>query len=398
MKNKPIIVNDSLRTENFSRDYVHVNKFLLENGETEESRNGVTKEILDFKTTITNPYKRCVGNNERNINVFFLLAEAMWIWTGKKDVATLKIFNDQMGAYSDDGEVFHAPYGFRLRHSGVSSTDKFITTSPENTGHNTHQLLNGDDQIREALQMLLTDPQSRRVVLSIWNPTLDLNKNSKDLPCNDLLMLKIRKGKLISTIANRSNDLHWGLPTNVFQFSYIGEMIGLILGIELGTQTHNSQSLHIYTDNDIALRMYENMQFSEDFVDLYDVADFQKIDYNFAGQSTSDKLFELDNIQNLILESLREKRRLPSETLDAVRSCSNYFALIHDLLHLYIDFKFHSDKSDASRVAIIRKIQQLSTGGNLDILVLAQSFYYSRIKDVSAFPELKTLMFSENKF
>ena len=71
----------------------------------------------------------------------------------------------------------------------------------------------------------------------------------KDIPCNDIVMLKIREGKLITTIGNRSNDLHLGLPTNIFQFSFLTELIAGALGVELGTQTHNSQSLHVYSWN-----------------------------------------------------------------------------------------------------------------------------------------------------
>ena len=71
--------------------------------------------------------------------------------------------------------------------------------------------------------------------MSIWNTDFDLGTQTKDIPCNDLVMLKIRNGKMVTTIQNRSNDLHLGLPTNVFQFSFLTEMMAGCLGIELGT-------------------------------------------------------------------------------------------------------------------------------------------------------------------
>ena len=64
------IIYNSISTECFSSTYPFINKYLIEFGDFVESRNGDTKEILNFKTEITNPYKRCVGNNNRDIKVF----------------------------------------------------------------------------------------------------------------------------------------------------------------------------------------------------------------------------------------------------------------------------------------------------------------------------------------
>ena len=258
-----------------------------------DSRDGKVKEILDFKTIIGNPYRRLVGVNNRDINVFFLLAEAMWIWSGRKDVKFLTIFNKKMSDFSDDGSVFHAPYGFRLRHWGVRSEDKFLE-------ENMHAA-QGYDQIADAIRILSNNPNSRQVVMSIWNPDLDLGVATKDIPCNDIVMLKIRNGKLITTIANRSNDLHWGLPTNIFQFSFLTELIAGILGIELGTQTHNSQSLHIYDWNPITQRLLETPYGEE----LYrSGAEERRIDFNFSHEVPGNRLRELDIIINKIIDNL----------------------------------------------------------------------------------------------
>ena len=104
------------KVETFGMLYPVINDYILTNKQKEESRAGDVKEILDVKTIITNPYQRCVGGYGRDINVFFLLAEAMWIAVGRKDVEFLEIFNSRMKDFSDDGKTFHAPYGFRLRH------------------------------------------------------------------------------------------------------------------------------------------------------------------------------------------------------------------------------------------------------------------------------------------
>ena len=88
-----------IKTDEFSRIYPIVNNWMMSYLTFTASRDGDVLELLDVKTHITNPYKRCVGGCKRNINIFFLMAEAMWIATGRKDVEFLTIFNSQMANF-----------------------------------------------------------------------------------------------------------------------------------------------------------------------------------------------------------------------------------------------------------------------------------------------------------
>lgn len=376
------IINDSVVTSNFSSTYPFINKYVIENGDSVESRNGDTKEIIDFKTTITNPYRRCVGNNGRDINIFFLLAEAIWIFKGEKDVAFLDIFNSNMKNYSDDGVNFHAPYGFRLRKHGVSSFDRTLPTSPENNGHAVEQMNKGVDQILQTLKDLHKDSETRRAVMQIWNADLDLGTKSKDLPCNDMVFLKIRNGKLRTTISNRSNDLHWGLPTNVFQFSFLTEIMANILGIELGTQTHNSQSLHIYNDNPIAWKMYDEVQLSNgQFQDLYDVFVPAKMDMNFDSESIESRLAEVDYFLSMIIDSIKSGKRITETEEQTLMHFSKYLHLVYDLLMIYVEYKSTS-RTDSDKWKTIDKISNISNFyPSLDIIALAVNFFASKVKD-----------------
>lgn len=377
------ILNNSVSVENFSGAYPFINKYMVENGDFVPSRNGDTKEILNFKTEITNPYKRCVGNNNRNINIYFLLAEALWIFRGKKDVEFLEIFNTKMTEYSDDGQVFHAPYGFRMRHYGVASNFNPRPFS-EQQNHSENQLAQGTDQIIEALTMLKEDEESRRVVVSIWNPELDLNVKSKDLPCNDLLMFKIRGKKLHTTISNRSNDLHWGLPTNVFQFSFTSEVMSNILGIELGTQVHNSQSLHFYMDNDIAMKMYENMTIdNNNFVDLYSISSPAKIDMNFTGETVYLRMAEIDYFFDLIIDSVTKNVRLSDSQKANLGEFSKFLLFTYELLFIYSDYKFNKLPKDdeLKKNFYVHVRDSYPDFSKSDIYALALNFFAARFKD-----------------
>lgn len=378
-----------VKTDTFSEVYPVLNEYLLDKREWELCRDGKVKEILDFKTIVTNPYRRLVGGYGRNINPFFLLAEAMWIFCGRKDVRFLSLFNKNMEQFSDDGKVFHAPYGFRLRHWGVRSEDKFCE-------ENLHAA-QGYDQVADAIKLFENNPNTRQVVLSIWNPDLDLGTKTKDIPCNDIIMLKIRDGKLITTIQNRSNDLHWGLPTNLFQFSFLTELIAACLNIELGTQTHNSQSLHLYDWNNIANVMQENFNKKNelcenkgDCIDLYDVAKERRIDFNFSHQVAGNRLRELDYYLNVLIDNIERVSRGADESKDEISSLANfsqYLYRVYIYLRIYLKYKAAITVSKDSKVYEAEKAIdaiQVVDGEDWydwDVSILARNWFAVKIKN-----------------
>ena len=367
-------------TDTFSTLYPELNHWILNSQENwDESRDGKVKETLNFKTIITNPYRRAWGGYNRNPNVFFLLAEAMWIFIGRKDVRFLTLFNKKMEAFSDDGVVFHAPYGFRLRHWGVRSEDKY-------NEENLHAA-QGYDQVEDAIRLLYNNPNTRQVVMSIWNTDLDLGTKTKDIPCNDMVMLKVRNGKLITTIQNRSNDLHLGLPTNVFQFSFLTEMMAGCLGIELGTQTHNSQSLHIY-DWCPAGENMEKAYADNSGNELYNVgAEERKVDFNFAHDVPTNRLREIDMIISILLINLENISRGKDESKDDIKMIEQFSQYLHKvylLLKVYLLYKAgiaeNKDAIKPEAEKAVELINEITTGEwtNWDMAVLARNFFVKR--------------------
>lgn len=200
-------------------------------------------ETLEFVgpyvTHYLNPRHRVLDWVVRKANPFFHLMEALWILSGRQDVALLRYFNSNIAQYSDNGVVFNGAYGHRLR---------------------THF---GRDQIKDAIKVLSDDVNSRQAVLSIWDARLDLGLKSKDVPCNDLIMLKVRDGRLNMTVCCRSNDLIWGAyGANVVQFSILQEYMAAMLLAGVGTYTQVSDSMHVYLDNPIfqpMMLLYEEL-------------------------------------------------------------------------------------------------------------------------------------------
>jgi thymidylate synthase len=392
------------KTELFDRAYPMINKELFNNGPIQHSRNGSTREFLNFKTIIKIPQASCVGGFKRDINVFFLLAEALWIWNGCKDVNFLSVFNSNMTQFSDDGKVFHAPYGYRMRNYGASSINLLspndVMIFSEDYGKNRRIVCNeGEnygyfDQIYKAIKLLSSDKDDRRVVISIWNPYLDLDMSTKDIPCNDMLMFKVRNGRLFTTIQNRSNDLHWGLPTNVFQFSFISRLMSWCLGIEQGDQVHNSQSLHLYLDNPIASKMFTEMEVNKEHTYLYDNWDFYCNSPNFNSTISVERLEELDHIIEEMLSVLRRnisRDLFGEESFERIKEqvfeFSPYLSFVLDLLNIYVDYT-KTQRTDLDKINSIERIVYLlddrkygcKMNTKIDLIGLALNFFVSRIK------------------
>jgi thymidylate synthase len=193
------------------------------------SRSGETRELQDVLFAIEDPRQRWISSRLPPMNPAFALAEVVWIVNGRNDSSFLNFWNPALPRFQGDGETYYGAYGWRLRHAF------------------------GVDQIGQAYQALRENPETRQVVLQIWDPRRDLPAESglprsRDIPCNICSMLKIRDGRLEWTQIMRSNDLIRGFPHNVVQFTYLQELMSAWLHLELGHYTHVSDSLHVYED------------------------------------------------------------------------------------------------------------------------------------------------------
>lgn len=196
-------------------------------GERASSRGmGTIRVPGPVSTVYSRPLDRVLFDPVRDANPFFHLMEAVWILSGSNRVALPKMFLDNISRFSDDGVTFHGAYGYRLRHAY------------------------GEDQITGAIRLLREKPDTRQVVMAIWNPDTDLGADTKDVPCNDMVMLDIADGALNMTVCNRSNDVIWGAyGANAVQFSILQEFIAVSVGVDVGYYVQQSNNYHVYEDN-----------------------------------------------------------------------------------------------------------------------------------------------------
>jgi len=146
---------------------------------------------------------------------------------GRNDSEFINFWNPLLPKFCGEDSEYHGAYGFRLRQNL------------------------GIDQIERAYQILSNNPDTRQVVLQIWDGKIDLpDENAtpaaRDIPCNICSMLNIRNGRLEWTQILRSNDLFLGTPHNVVQFTSLQEILAGWLGLEVGSYYQLSNSLHAY--------------------------------------------------------------------------------------------------------------------------------------------------------
>ncbi|MCH7878035.1 MAG: thymidylate synthase [candidate division Zixibacteria bacterium] len=205
------------------------------------SRGGLTREVLGITFAISNPLQRWVISRAPAMNPAFAIAEVIWILGGRNDSKFLRFWNRNLHKFAGKSANYHGAYGHRLRRNM------------------------GFDQIERAYNILSSNPESRQVVLQLWDSKRDMPWNtgsprSKDIPCNLASLLKIRKGRLEWTQILRSNDLFLGVPYNFIQFTILQEIIAGWLGVEVGSYTHFSDSLHVYESDLINLSTFNEME------------------------------------------------------------------------------------------------------------------------------------------
>lgn len=241
--------------------------YIRDHGVARDSRNGPVLEAPTPVTTVyKNPRHRVLFSSKRDCNHTFHLMESLWILAGRRDVGFLTQFNPRMADYSDDGVTLNGAYGHRLRRSL------------------------GVDQVAQAIKALREQPDTRRVVMQIWNGSFDLTTPRKDLPCNDLVMLKVRDGKLLMTVCCRSNDMLWGAyGANAVHFAFLHEYIAAAAGYEQGAYTQISDSFHVYTEGPGGT-LYQKLSSAEGSADVNQTK-FSYSEHKFHAQP----LFEVGN-------------------------------------------------------------------------------------------------------
>lgn len=147
---------------------------------------------------------------------------------------------------------------------------------------------NGVDQIDYIIQTLKKDPNSRRMVLSAWNPA-EISQMMLP-PCHTLIQFYVANNKLSLQLYQRSGDVFLGIPFNIASYALFLMMVAQVTGYEVGEFVHTIGDAHIYSNHmeqiELQLtrtpRRLPNMKINKDVKNLEDFKfeDFELVDYD----------------------------------------------------------------------------------------------------------------------
>ena len=223
------------------KQYQELLQHILENGTRHEDRTGVgTISVFGYQTRY-NLRKGFPIVTTKRVPFRWIAEELFWflsgdtheknlqargvnIWAEWADLAHTSRFGREEG---DLGPV----YGYLWRSFGGDYPN-----------------MNGYDQIKALIEEIEKNPNSRRLIVSGWNPE---TATQVDLPpCHTLFQFKIENEKILHCqLYQRSADAFLGVPFNISSYALLTHLIAQVCDLEVGDFIHTFGDLHIYSNH-----------------------------------------------------------------------------------------------------------------------------------------------------
>lgn len=165
----------------------------------------------------------------KKLHLKSIIYELLWFLKGDTNVKYLqengvKIWNEWADA---DGNLGHI-YGYQWR-----------SWPDYNGGH--------IDQIKEAVETIKHNPESRRIIVSSWNVADLPNMNLP--PCHAFFQFYVADGRLSLQLYQRSADIFLGVPFNIASYALLLKMMAQVTGLKAGDFIHTLGDAHIYLNH-----------------------------------------------------------------------------------------------------------------------------------------------------
>ena len=103
------------------------------------------------------------------------------------------------------------------------------------------------DQLAKAIEMIKTNPNSRRIIVSAWNAG-ELDEMAL-MPCHAFFQFRVASGKLDCQLYQRSADVFLGVPFNIASYALLTHMVAQVCGLEAGEFVHTIGDAHLYLNH-----------------------------------------------------------------------------------------------------------------------------------------------------
>jgi thymidylate synthase len=211
------------------KQYLDLMQHVLDNGKLKKNRTGIdTISTFGYQ----NRYDLSDGFplvTTKKVHTKSIIHELLWFLKGDTNIKYLKDNNVRIwDEWADERGDLGPVYGHQWR-SWAAADDKAI------------------DQIGDIVKEIKTNPDSRRLIVSAWNPS-DLPKMAL-APCHCLFQFYVADGKLSCQLYQRSADVFLGVPFNIASYALLTLMIAQVTGLQPGEFIHSFGDLHIYVNH-----------------------------------------------------------------------------------------------------------------------------------------------------
>lgn len=211
------------------KNYLDLLSYVLENGVDRSDRTGTgTRSIFGYQMRF-DLAKGFPLLTTKKLHLRSIIYELLWFLRGDTNVKWLNehgvsIWDEWADKNGDLGPV----YGYQWR-SWPSPDGRHI------------------DQIANVVDMIIKTPNSRRLIVSAWNPAL-VDEMALP-PCHCLFQFYVAEGKLSCQLYQRSADIFLGVPFNIASYALLTMMIAQVTGLKPGEFIHTFGDAHLYSNH-----------------------------------------------------------------------------------------------------------------------------------------------------
>lgn len=219
------------------REYLDLVQRVLDTGVLKKNRTGVDT-VSCFAEHLTIDLDRGFPLlTTKKMNFKALLHEVLWYLSGEDHIRNLRQHTKIWDAWADAEGNLDTAYGRYWRRFPSAQLD------PATGAYTVREV----DQIGEVLRLLRTDPTSRRMVVTAWEPG---NAFSSRLPpCHYTFAFQVQENRLNCHLTQRSGDIAIGIPFNIAAYSLLTQAIARQVGLVPGAFSHTIIDAHIYVNH-----------------------------------------------------------------------------------------------------------------------------------------------------
>lgn len=211
------------------QQYQQLLQHILETGASKEDRTGTgTLSVFGYQMRF-DLHQGFPLVTTKKLHLKSIIYELLWFLNGDTNVKYLNdhgvsIWNEWADENGDLGPV----YGHQWRSWQGANGQTF-------------------DQIKEVVQQIKTNPDSRRLIVNAWN-VADLPQMALS-PCHALFQFYVADGKLSCQLYQRSADVFLGVPFNIASYALLTMMVAQVCGLQPGEFIHTFGDAHLYSNH-----------------------------------------------------------------------------------------------------------------------------------------------------